>query len=133
MLAAIMTGTFATGHITHTDPTPFPAHITVFSRLAFGISLLLHPDPVSLSQLNFRRKAMRGRRQYGANDCGVAFRREALDIQYDGMARKSERASILKRRAELTLIGNREGSLSYELTPWQMRADGCLWIGTPPS
>ena len=49
----------------------------------------------------------------------------------DGMARKSERVSVLKGRAEL--IGNREGSLSYELTPWQMRADGYLWIDTPSS
>jgi len=35
MLAAIMSGTFATGHEGHTDPTPFPAHITVLFFFRF--------------------------------------------------------------------------------------------------
>jgi hypothetical protein len=42
MLTAIMTGTFATGHKTHTDPTPFPAHITVF--FSFGFWHLASPS-----------------------------------------------------------------------------------------
>ncbi len=66
------------------------------------------------------------------NEYGVLFPMEDLDI-HDGMARKSERASILKRRTELTLIGNREGRLPYEPMPWQMRADGGLWIDIPRS
>jgi len=35
MLAAIMTGTCATGHETHSDPTPFLTYITVFFSFRF--------------------------------------------------------------------------------------------------
>jgi hypothetical protein len=42
MLAAIMAGTFGTGHITHTDPTRFLAHITVL--ISFGFWHLASPS-----------------------------------------------------------------------------------------
>ncbi len=132
MAAAIMTGALPTGHKTHTDPPAFPAYVTVL--FSFGFRHLASPSS-SLCQFiskNISRKERLRRHRCRDNEYSALFPIEDLDI-HDGMARKSERASILKRRAELTLIGNREGSLPYELTPWQIRADGGLWIDIPHS
>ena len=73
---------------------------------------------------------MRGKRQHGSTDCGVAFPLEDLDVNIWNAAKVREGVQ-LEKTAGLTPSGAREGNLSYGSTPWQMRADGCLWIGTP--